>query len=122
MSNIQEDLSEKLKKAKQNFLDSVNNLEKEVLNKVEATKDIYELRIKGFEEKQNEDALFSTATKELEIGEMEQELVKVKEDKDRISKISQEKEGEINNLKMKMEDFINKIFVKIEKVEDLIKK
>ena len=120
MSNIQEELNEKLKNAKKNFMDSICNLDKQIFDKIESIKEDCDLKIKELNIKKESNTHFSDNDTH-KIAELEEELKKIKEEKEKIASIVQEKEEKINNLKDKMESFMDKIFQKIEEVENLMK-
>jgi chromosome segregation ATPase len=99
MSNIQNDISKKLEDSKIKFLNSIQNLENQISEKIDGIR-------KNNKVTENVDDLHT------QIAEAE----KIRKD---IEKAQKEK---IENLKNKMEDFMNKILHKVVEIEQITNK
>ncbi|MFC1659543.1 hypothetical protein ACFL0U_03190 [Pseudomonadota bacterium] len=118
MSNIQEELNEKLKNVKQNFLDAVSNLDRQIFNKIDSIKERYTLQITELTIKQEEGITLEEENHKTK--ELEKEITELKREREEIVNIIKEKEEKIYIFKNKMEDFTDKIFQKAQEVENLI--
>lgn len=119
MSNIQGNLKEKLEKVKNKFIESVENLEREVNSKVYRVKNEYDTKL----EKTKAEIIASQSSflnnDDGDIIELKGRIENFDIEKNNMLDVIKEKDDKINNLKEKVEVFVETTLKKIEKIEKI---
>jgi len=119
MSNIQENLKEKLEKVKKKFVESVENLEREVDSKIYRVKNEYDSKLEEAKEEIIVNQSNFLDNNGENIVELKGQIENFDIEKNNMLDTIKEKDDKINNLKEKVESFVETTLKKIEKIEKI---